>query len=241
MTDIARCRCPICGRGCSCKWVSGVCMSVAVGSMQRTYHRTQETYSPVGSRNRRIYWSWLQSTGADMRKYFTAGAVSQWHGARWRRDLFTRGYARLSTCCNATTESAGKLCCAFSSSKKVSGATDRCWGGGGMPACWAAGYMALLCWRGRRRHSSSRAGEQDRDGLVAAERQASISNAARSVGDGQARLPGRKLGRGSRAVVKQRSAARWATQPGTKGSSERACQRYVRARRGSWARPARCN
>lgn len=43
-------------------------------------------------------------------------------------------YVRLSTCCNATTESAGKLCCASSASRKVSGATERCCGGG-MEGC----------------------------------------------------------------------------------------------------------
>lgn len=36
-----------------------------------TYHNTQETYSPVGKRNRRMYWSGVQSTGADIKKYFT--------------------------------------------------------------------------------------------------------------------------------------------------------------------------
>lgn len=41
------------------------CLAVA------TYHRMQETYSPVGRRNRRMYWSGCQSTGAEMRKYFT--------------------------------------------------------------------------------------------------------------------------------------------------------------------------
>ena len=49
-------------------------------------------------------------------------------------------YIRLSTCCNATTESAGKLCCASSASRKVSGATERCWGGG-IAGCWLLGYM----------------------------------------------------------------------------------------------------
>lgn len=45
-------------------------------SLQRTiatHHRTQETYSPVGRRNLRMYWSGVQSTGAEMRKYFTKG------------------------------------------------------------------------------------------------------------------------------------------------------------------------
>ena len=40
--------------------------------LECTYHSTHETYSPVGRRNLRIYWSGCQSTGADMRKYFTA-------------------------------------------------------------------------------------------------------------------------------------------------------------------------
>jgi len=37
-----------------------------------TYHNTQETYSPVGRRKRRMYWSGVQSTGADIKKYLTA-------------------------------------------------------------------------------------------------------------------------------------------------------------------------
>src|ERR1700759_4219476 len=37
---------------------------------KRLFQRTQETYSPVGRRNRRIKESGLQSTGADIRKYF---------------------------------------------------------------------------------------------------------------------------------------------------------------------------
>src|SRR5271154_228429 len=36
-----------------------------------TYHRTHDTYSPVGRRNLRIKESGVQSTGADIRKYFT--------------------------------------------------------------------------------------------------------------------------------------------------------------------------
>jgi hypothetical protein len=44
-----------------------------LGGAQRGAHqRTQETYSPVGSRNLRMYWSGCQSTGAEMRKYLTA-------------------------------------------------------------------------------------------------------------------------------------------------------------------------
>lgn len=41
------------------------------------YHKTQETYSPVGRRNRLIYWSWDQSTGADIKKYFTGTRVNK--------------------------------------------------------------------------------------------------------------------------------------------------------------------
>ena len=41
------------------------------------YHRTHDTYSPVGSKNLRMYCSGVQSTGAEMRKYLTAGKVSQ--------------------------------------------------------------------------------------------------------------------------------------------------------------------
>lgn len=36
-----------------------------------TYHNTQDTYSPVGKRNLRMYCSGVQSTGAEMRKYLT--------------------------------------------------------------------------------------------------------------------------------------------------------------------------
>lgn len=36
-----------------------------------TYQRMQETYSPVGNKKRRMYWSACQSTGAEIRKYFT--------------------------------------------------------------------------------------------------------------------------------------------------------------------------
>ena len=41
-----------------------------------THHSTHETYSPVGRRNLRMYWSGCQSTGAEMRKYFTDQGVS---------------------------------------------------------------------------------------------------------------------------------------------------------------------
>ena len=43
----------------------------------QTDHSTQDTYSPVGSKKRLMYWSWLQSTGADMRKYLTIRQVSK--------------------------------------------------------------------------------------------------------------------------------------------------------------------
>jgi len=36
-----------------------------------TYHRTHETYSPVGSRKRRMRESGVQSTGAEIKKYLT--------------------------------------------------------------------------------------------------------------------------------------------------------------------------
>jgi hypothetical protein len=65
-----QCPFPRCGRGCSCG------PSVAAASRVNsagTHHSTHDTYSPVGRRNRRMYWSWLQSTGAEMRKYFTVG------------------------------------------------------------------------------------------------------------------------------------------------------------------------
>lgn len=40
------------------------------------HHSTHETYSPVGSRNLRMYWSGVQSTGAEMRKYLTTHEIS---------------------------------------------------------------------------------------------------------------------------------------------------------------------
>src|SRR6266699_4515400 len=46
----------------------------AGGSNKGPYHNTHETYSPVGRRNLRMYWSGCQSTGAEMRKYFTVPA-----------------------------------------------------------------------------------------------------------------------------------------------------------------------
>lgn len=52
-----------------------------------TYQSTQETYSPVGRRNRRMYWSGVQSTGADIKKYFTGD------GQRW----YPTGKKRLTT------------------------------------------------------------------------------------------------------------------------------------------------
>lgn len=36
-----------------------------------SYHRTHDTYSPVGNKNLLMYCSGAQSTGAEMRKYFT--------------------------------------------------------------------------------------------------------------------------------------------------------------------------
>ena len=63
-----------------------------------------------------------------------------------------RGGLRLSTCWSATTESAGRLCCASWSRRKVSGATVRCCWGGGMDGCWLLGYMVGGGMRsGRRR------------------------------------------------------------------------------------------
>lgn len=51
-----------------------------------------------------------------------------------------RGHVRLSTCCRATTLSGGRLCWASWSNRKVSGATERAWGGGICWWCWD-GYM----------------------------------------------------------------------------------------------------
>jgi hypothetical protein len=45
--------------------------------LESTHHRTHDTYSPVGKRNLRMYWSGCQSTGAEMRKYLTAASVSR--------------------------------------------------------------------------------------------------------------------------------------------------------------------
>lgn len=42
-----------------------------------THHNTHDTYSPVGSKNLRMYWSGVQSTGAEIRKYFTTIASGQ--------------------------------------------------------------------------------------------------------------------------------------------------------------------
>src|SRR3569833_2439091 len=39
---------------------------------KRLFQRTHETKSPVGSWNLRMYWSGCQSTGAEMRKFYTA-------------------------------------------------------------------------------------------------------------------------------------------------------------------------
>lgn len=41
---------------------------------KRLFHSTQDTYSPVGKRNRLMYWSGCQSTGADIKKYLTTAA-----------------------------------------------------------------------------------------------------------------------------------------------------------------------
>jgi hypothetical protein len=43
---------------------------------KRLFQSTQETYSPVGRRNLLMYCSGCQSTGAEMRKYLTAGLMS---------------------------------------------------------------------------------------------------------------------------------------------------------------------
>lgn len=53
-------------------------------AMGRSYHKTQETYSPVGRRNLRIYWSGCQSTGAEIRKYLTVPRLA-YSSEHWRR------------------------------------------------------------------------------------------------------------------------------------------------------------
>ena len=87
--------------------------------LECTYQSTHETYSPVGNKNLRIYWSGCQSTGAEMRKYLTATVSAAVAGVRRRRDrcatsvgLFVKHYLRLSTCWSATMQSGGRLCCA---------------------------------------------------------------------------------------------------------------------------------
>lgn len=57
---------------------AGALATAAAGahSQAQAYQSTQETYSPVGSRKRRMYWSGCQSTGAEMRKYLTGNGVS---------------------------------------------------------------------------------------------------------------------------------------------------------------------
>jgi hypothetical protein len=51
-----------------------------------------------------MYWSGCQSTGAEMRKYFTATGLANNTNQVMRRDV------RLSTCWRATTLSGGRLC-----------------------------------------------------------------------------------------------------------------------------------
>jgi len=64
-----------------------------------THQSTQETYSPVGRRNRLMRESGVQSTGAEMRKYLTSLSQPIGQLVCFRRRL------RLSTCCNATCAS----------------------------------------------------------------------------------------------------------------------------------------
>ena len=72
-----------------------------------------------------------------MRKYLTAGQL--WLVRHFSQCIVLID-SRLSTCCSATMASGGRLCCASSASRKVSGATARACGGG------IAGfaYMVLL-------------------------------------------------------------------------------------------------
>jgi hypothetical protein len=149
-----------------------------------------------------MYWSGCQSTGAEMRKYLTVpglapllytdtgqpGARCQVH-AHWHRQAnnTTDGYIRLSTCCSATMLSGGRLCCASWSRRKVSGATERAWGGaicelGNMLRCntslcgrvfglwrregqtsvtlWGAGCSRSRNARGKRGEGPARLGQQ---------------------------------------------------------------------------------
>jgi hypothetical protein len=92
-----------------------------------------------------MYWSGCQSTGAEMRKYLTAAVSAENTSCS---DARLSGavvavvvvHIRLSTCWRATMLSGGRLCCASWSSRKVSGATERAWGGG-IWAWWGLGYM----------------------------------------------------------------------------------------------------
>ena len=97
-----------------------------------------------------MYWSGCQSTGAEMRKYLTVPGLAHrsiqgkqvpvpapgaralaetQEQAQAQASSTTGGYIRLSTCCSATMLSGGRLCCASWSRRKVSGATERAWGG----------------------------------------------------------------------------------------------------------------
>ena len=66
-----------------------------------------------------MYWSGVQSTGAEMRKYLTERRC-QWTAEGQALSQFGRDL-RLSTCCKATWASWGRLCWASFESMKVSG------------------------------------------------------------------------------------------------------------------------
>ena len=82
--DIAQYRCQRCERGYSCDLL----IPIAKITDALTYHNTQETYSPVGRRNRRMYWSGVQSTGADIKKYFTGNNCQQRPRCRCARSTY---------------------------------------------------------------------------------------------------------------------------------------------------------
>jgi hypothetical protein len=65
-----------------------------------------------------MYWSGVQSTGAEIKKYFTTVFISD---RSFMIDNDGDVYSQLSTCCRATWASWGKLCCASLLNMKVSG------------------------------------------------------------------------------------------------------------------------
>lgn len=85
---------------------------VVVHSISRfTYHRTQETYSPVGRRNLRMYWSGCQSTGAEMRMYLTAARLVNEKTDNWCVQSNARLQWRHGCGTYGCRLAAGRQCC----------------------------------------------------------------------------------------------------------------------------------